>query len=395
MPRKSKLFIASSSEARILAEALDNYVTDHRDPVETFLWCQPSTISTGHSTLDALLKHSGQCDFVAAILTTDDLVTMRTNEYQKPRDNVIFELGLFMGALGQDPGRCFMVCAVEANALPSDLRGIVYVPIDQPDLTDREACEKAIAPAGSRILAAIQKRAFYERPRLAVFPSSALGEKERSLEKKGDLLIRPDEIAVVVNSVEPVEETDTQFAGNVMENLRAGARYEYFWGNFEDNHYKTANFIQALSLAGISDKLQEDPILAMKAKLMEVRSNLFCMQKRLSIHFRKRPPLQFCVHNARSEHAAACYLRHDSGFVRWADGRAAKEIAKELTDSCKTKAQGESIFHSTVDFRLTKVNGVDGNDPKLKLRRRALMELIQERFPAELHGELEGICFGR
>ncbi len=55
------------------------------------------------------------------ILTPDDLVLMRGEATKVARDNVLFELGLFMGALGRD--RTFIVCE-ESVTLPSDLAGI-------------------------------------------------------------------------------------------------------------------------------------------------------------------------------------------------------------------------------------------------------------------------------
>jgi hypothetical protein len=61
------------------------------------------------------------------VLGPDDLVASRDVTKSAPRDNVVFELGLFMGALG--PERTYMVLPAGADLkLPSDVAGITYLP---------------------------------------------------------------------------------------------------------------------------------------------------------------------------------------------------------------------------------------------------------------------------
>ena len=62
-------------------------------------------------------------DFAVLVLTADDLTTSRGTERAAARDNVLFELGLFIGSLSRD--RTFMVYdRTNPPALPSDLAGI-------------------------------------------------------------------------------------------------------------------------------------------------------------------------------------------------------------------------------------------------------------------------------
>ena len=42
-----------------------------------------------------------QFDFAVMILSPDDMTESRDQSYASPRDNVLFELGLFMGRLGR------------------------------------------------------------------------------------------------------------------------------------------------------------------------------------------------------------------------------------------------------------------------------------------------------
>jgi hypothetical protein len=62
-------------------------------------------------------------DFAVLVVTADDLATSRGASRAVPRDNVVFEAGLFMGRLG--PERTFVLYDAAAQPkLPSDLAGI-------------------------------------------------------------------------------------------------------------------------------------------------------------------------------------------------------------------------------------------------------------------------------
>ena len=67
-----------------------------------------------------------QCDFAIAIAHGDDTTTSRGNKWPAPRDNVIFELGLFMGKLGRHRA-ILMEPRGEGVKLPSDMAGITTI----------------------------------------------------------------------------------------------------------------------------------------------------------------------------------------------------------------------------------------------------------------------------
>ena len=74
-------------------------------------------------TLEALVNALDRFDFAILVITPDDVVTSHDVTSQAPRDNVMFELGLFMGRLGR--GRTFAVCSDARDLkLPSDLAGV-------------------------------------------------------------------------------------------------------------------------------------------------------------------------------------------------------------------------------------------------------------------------------
>jgi hypothetical protein len=126
MKRRSYVFIGSSSEGLDAAKAIQanlDYVA------ESQIWSQ-GLFGLSEGTLETLVTSLDRFDFAVLVLTPDDLTLSRGAEQRSPRDNVLFELGLFIGALGRD--RVFVVMDRSASIkLPSDLAGITpatYVP---------------------------------------------------------------------------------------------------------------------------------------------------------------------------------------------------------------------------------------------------------------------------
>jgi predicted nucleotide-binding protein len=114
------LFLGSSTESLPILNALGT----HFDPKQVIL--QPWTVGVfGASTfpIDDLEDQLARSDFGALIVGPDDVVTSRGKRSHAPRDNVVFELGLFMGALGRK--RTFLVAERGLQVkIPSDLLGL-------------------------------------------------------------------------------------------------------------------------------------------------------------------------------------------------------------------------------------------------------------------------------
>lgn len=113
------LFVGSSSEGLEIAKAVQ-VALDRVCEVEP--WTQ-GVFGLSQGTLESLVTASSRFDFALLILTADDLTVSRGSERATARDNVLFELGLFIGALGRE--RTFMLYdRTHPPALPSDLAGI-------------------------------------------------------------------------------------------------------------------------------------------------------------------------------------------------------------------------------------------------------------------------------
>jgi hypothetical protein len=117
--RRPTVFIGSSSEGRKVADA---FQVSLDEVCEVVVWSQgPFGLSEGR--LEALVKALEHYDFAILVVTADDLRESRGVTNAIPRDNVVFELGLFMGGLGSK--RTFIVCERGKDiALPSDLAGL-------------------------------------------------------------------------------------------------------------------------------------------------------------------------------------------------------------------------------------------------------------------------------
>ena len=123
---RPSVFVGSSSEgvefARAVRAALE------RD-AEITLW-EEGVFELGQTFVESLTQALSKSDFAVLVLTPDDVVQSRSMEMSGPRDNVIFELGLFMGRLGR--GRTFILQSGAGLKVPSDLSGVSTAPYYWP-----------------------------------------------------------------------------------------------------------------------------------------------------------------------------------------------------------------------------------------------------------------------
>ncbi|WP_437589341.1 TIR domain-containing protein [Sorangium sp. So ce1000] len=119
MSSRPRIFIGSSVEGLRVAEHIQLGLDYDADCT---VWSQ-GVFGLSGGTLESLCAAIREFDFAVLVLTPDDLVQKRSQAMNSPRDNVLFELGLFMGALGRE--RTFIVyCRDEPIGLPSDLAGV-------------------------------------------------------------------------------------------------------------------------------------------------------------------------------------------------------------------------------------------------------------------------------
>lgn len=124
---KYRIFIGSSHEALDVSRATQQELEVEEDFLAT-VWDQQDFRLT-RDLLDSLLAALDSFDAGVFVLRPDDLSESRGQSSPAVRDNVIFELGMFIGRHGRD--RTFMLMPDTSNIrLPSDLHGITIARYD-------------------------------------------------------------------------------------------------------------------------------------------------------------------------------------------------------------------------------------------------------------------------
>ena len=123
---KPRIFLGSSKKQTKLLEALTRGLED-------ICVVEPWTTSfnPGTSTLDRLLELTREVDFAAFVFAHDDWTAAAApaspgaeSGQASPRDNVVFEAGLFGGALGM---RRTFILHSNGSKLPTDLLGLTCI----------------------------------------------------------------------------------------------------------------------------------------------------------------------------------------------------------------------------------------------------------------------------
>lgn len=124
---KARIFIGSSKEGLEIAKYIKSRLGSK---YECYLWTD-EIFKFNESFLYTLLKEASLFDFGILVATKDDFSTIRDKSFDTPRDNVIFEFGLFLGRLG--PSRAFVIQENGAK-LPTDLLGITVPQFEKVEL---------------------------------------------------------------------------------------------------------------------------------------------------------------------------------------------------------------------------------------------------------------------
>jgi predicted nucleotide-binding protein len=119
---KPRIFLGSSGKQEKLLQEVTRGLEDiaHVDPWTT-------SFNPGTTTLERLVELAHEVDFAAFVFARDDWTTAdpaASTPQASPRDNVVFEAGLFGGVLGMR--RTFILHATGAK-LPTDLLGLTSV----------------------------------------------------------------------------------------------------------------------------------------------------------------------------------------------------------------------------------------------------------------------------
>jgi len=143
---KPRIFLGSSGKQQKLLQGLTRGLEDvaHVEPWTT-------SFNPGTTTLERLLELAREVDFAVFVFARDDWTTDSppasdpvASGQASPRDNVVFEAGLFGAALGMR--RTFILHASGAK-LPSDLLGLTCVRYDTTTAADMRVVNQKLRKA--------------------------------------------------------------------------------------------------------------------------------------------------------------------------------------------------------------------------------------------------------
>jgi CRP/FNR family transcriptional regulator, cyclic AMP receptor protein len=142
---KIRVFVISSAEALAIAWGIET-AFDY-DSFKVKVWTD-GVFRASWYPIESLERELDQSDFAIAIAQPDDVThSPRGAPSPSPRDNVIFELGFFMGRLGRQRTILLEPRGQEVK-LPTDLSGITTITYKHGDGNDLAT---ALAPACNRI----------------------------------------------------------------------------------------------------------------------------------------------------------------------------------------------------------------------------------------------------
>lgn len=108
------------------------------------------TVRPGDITLDRLIAKAEGTDFAVLVAAADDVTTSRGDTTSSPRDNVILELGIFLGAIGRE--RTYVLTPAVGLKLPTDLSGLTRLTYhDRPDQDLAAAVNQAVRQIEDRV----------------------------------------------------------------------------------------------------------------------------------------------------------------------------------------------------------------------------------------------------
>jgi hypothetical protein len=157
---RATVFIASSGESRIIADAVKaNF--DREADVD--IWAE-NIFKLNQATLATLMNRASYYDFFIAVFAADDVAIIKKNKKDVTRDNVIFEFGLFLGRIGLD--RTFFILEEGVN-LFSDWDGITK--------TSYRRRDNLVAALGASCVRIKERMMVAEKlDKFAILPSTSL-----------------------------------------------------------------------------------------------------------------------------------------------------------------------------------------------------------------------------
>lgn len=125
--KRPKTFIVHGHDDLTLKSFKNFLEVDLRFPKPIILCNEPSD---GQTIIEKIESYTSTIDVVFVLLTPDDMVSSANSQGRlyRARQNVIFEMGFFLGILGRDTGRVILLYRDPIEP-PSDISGMICINI--------------------------------------------------------------------------------------------------------------------------------------------------------------------------------------------------------------------------------------------------------------------------
>ncbi|MUL04346.1 hypothetical protein GNP89_19470 [Aliivibrio fischeri] len=153
---KPKVFVASSVEGLDVAYPMQ---VNLQHDADITVWSQ-GVFSLSLTPLDSITEALNASDFGIFVFSPDDETVMRGTVNDTVRDNVLFELGLFIGKLGKR--RCFIIMPDNVDLhIPTDLVGVT--PAKYAGARDKSEIAASLGPACHEIRQAMKLQGLFQQ----------------------------------------------------------------------------------------------------------------------------------------------------------------------------------------------------------------------------------------
>jgi predicted nucleotide-binding protein len=146
----ARVLIGASTEAlKVVAEIRSGLETADAD---ISVW-EDDLLQPSRTTMEALAREARAFDFAVMVFGPEDLALGAGPGRRAPRDNVLYDLGLFTGALGRE--RTFVVTPRGMGfEIPTGLFGVTPLAYEPGDLS---ALSSRVAPICTALRAALER----------------------------------------------------------------------------------------------------------------------------------------------------------------------------------------------------------------------------------------------
>ena len=192
---KPPVFIGSSSEGLGLAKAVFAHLSKETNPK---LWTHQLFLP-GQYPMDVLEQQLKQNDFAILVASPDDQLIKRGVESRAMRDNLLFEFGLFTGALGRR--RAFFLCPDSPTVeLPSDLLGMIVATYDETRANGKadEVASAVEVPCQQILTVILEQWEIIQKDRDDLATRIRASEKGKAVEHVHSVVIQLRDVVMIV-----------------------------------------------------------------------------------------------------------------------------------------------------------------------------------------------------